>query len=213
MQRMAFVCIVLMVSTVGFGQVVVSSGGIAVPSPVPLPPIFSGFSNSVIDSAGNILIFDNSFAVPIVVSMPTFAQKTHLTVISSDGKTVKGYDYDGSFQVLGIGRSAVYAIVNTFGTTSITQPVTVTRKLVAFRVSQGALSLPQASLDVPYSDDVKMSAGTGDKGLDTIAFISGAQLPNPLSASPVASFLHSVLLYASDGTSFTPNPNNPITTK
>src|ERR1051325_3417804 len=70
------------------------------------------FSNSVIDHNGNVLIFDSSqFYIPYpdqprVLAVPS--TKTHLTVITADGQSKKAFDYDGSVQVIAVGRRGVY---------------------------------------------------------------------------------------------------------
>jgi hypothetical protein len=212
MHRLALFFLVFWIASAAFGQVP-TSGGMIVPLPLPpVPlPIFSGFSSSVVDSSGNVLIFDNSFAVPTGVMTPTFSSKTHITVISSDGKTVNGYDYSGAFQIVGVGHNAVYALVNTFGTATTSQIPTINRQLFALRVVAGTLPASLPSLDAPMNEDVKLSPGTGIDGTDTIAFVSHV-LPLMMNASPIATSVHQVLLFTCDGAKFFPNPNNPILT-
>jgi|SRR5579883_1638867 len=207
MRRLALFLIVFSLASAAHGQVA-STGTIAVPvpQPIPLPPIFAGFSNSVLDQSGNVLIFDSSFSL---------LTKTHVTVISSDGLSENSYDYDGSFQIIGTGRNAAYAVVSTFSTSSSTMPqrVSVSRHLVALRVVAGTLPSTLPSVDVPTTDDVKLSAGSSDNVLDTIAMVSMSVTVVPLMASPVAGHPHQVLLFTSDGLKFFPNSNNPITTR
>ena len=177
---------------------------------VPLPPVFSGLSSSVVDSNGNLLIFDNSFAVPLGVMATTFSSKTHVTVVGPDGKTTNGTDYSGAFQILGVGRDAVYALVSTFGTVTMSPIPAFSRQVVALHVVAGTLPASLPSIDVPMNDDVKLSPGTAAGGADMIALVSNA-LPT-LTATPVAGFSHQVLLFTCDCTKFFPNSNNPIMT-
>src|SRR5262245_46560028 len=79
----------------------------------------SAYSNSVIDSNGNLLIFDVFYSYPTLLppspsadpARPTYtpALKTRVTVITADGRSKKSFEFDGSFQVTGVGRRAVYA--------------------------------------------------------------------------------------------------------
>src|SRR5215510_7981350 len=103
MRRFVLLLLVFSVTSAAYPQT--PTGGVTVsPLPIPLPPIFSGFSNSVIDHTGNVLIFDSSypFLISGTVARTTTPAKTHVTVISSDGLTRNGYDYNGSMQILGV---------------------------------------------------------------------------------------------------------------
>jgi hypothetical protein len=208
MCRLALFSTLFCLASAAFGQVT-TPGGTTVPLPLPPVPIFSGYSSSVVDSTGNVLIFDNSFAVPTGV-MATFSAKTHVTVISSDGKTVNGYDYGGTFQIVGVGHNAVYALTNAFVTATTSQIPTINRQLVALRVVAGTLPTTLPNVDAPMNYDVQLSLGIGIGATDTIAFVSHV-LPL-MNATPVATSAHQVLLFIFDGAKFFPNPNNPILT-
>ena len=210
MRRLTLLFIVISTAVAGYGQGV---GGIVLP-PIAVPPVSVNFdnTNSVIDQNGNTLIFDSVFTGILPVSSASSTPvPTHVTVISSDGKTVNGYSYPGSFQIVGVGHNAVYAIVGSVSATA--SQFVVRRTLVALRVVAGTLPGTLPSIVVPMNDDVKLSAGTGAGDSDTIALISGASLvflPSPVTTGP-ANNPHTVLLYTCDGATFTPNLNNPIT--
>jgi len=214
MRSTVLLSIVLLMTSAAYAQTPTGIGT-ALPVPIPLPPVFSGFSNSVIDHSGNVLIFDNAY--PVLVATSLSPAKTHVTVISSDGKTKGRYDYDGSMQILGVGDNAVYAFVNGF-VPSMTAPIgsTITRRLVALRVIAGSLpatlpSLP--SIELSGNEDVKLSAGSGAAGMDTIATIQSIFLPVVVgTVSPISTTNHTVRLFTCDGTSFVQNPGNPIST-
>src|SRR5215471_6556701 len=109
MRRFVLIFLVFSVTSAAYPQTPTGAGTVVSPLPIPLPPIFSGFSNSVIDHTGNVLIFDSSYPLLITgtLTRTTTPAKTHVTVISSDGLTRNGYDYDGSMQILGVGDKAV----------------------------------------------------------------------------------------------------------
>jgi hypothetical protein len=166
----------------------------------------------VVDSNANLLIFDNSFSTPTGVITPAVSSKTHVTVVTSDGKTVSGYDYSGAFLIVGVGHNAVYALVNALIPGGPMQLPTVSRQLVALRVVAGTLPTTLPEIDAPGNYDVKLSPGTGAGGSDTISLVSTLAVPFMASAIPVAGYSHQVLLFTSDGTKFFPNANNPIAT-
>lgn len=205
--------------------------------PLPMPPIVSGYSNSVVDRNGNVLIFDLSYVYPAPADpRPAFyfppAMKTHVTVISADGKNKTGFDYDGSFQVIGVGRRAVYAVISDYaaivrnsptpgvtvasaagGTVAVASAVAVSvrRWLVALNVLAGTLpSLP--SIDPLGGAEVKISAAGDDGAPDTIVVIESLVvriLPAATAPAP-ASVAHSVRLFTFNGATFAKINDNPI---
>jgi hypothetical protein len=213
MRSIVLLSIVLLMTSAAHAQTPAGVGTV-LPVPIPLPPIFSGFSNSVIDHTGNVLIFDNGY--PVLLAASLSPAKTHVTVISADGKTQNRYDYDGSMQILGVGDKAVYAFVNGF-VPSMTAPIgsTITRRLVALKVdASGGLPATLPSIELSGNEDVKLSAGSGAAGTDTIATIQSIFPPIPLgTVSPISRSNHTVRLFTYDGgTLFVPNPGNPIST-
>jgi len=215
MKRFGLFVLLFSITSAAFGQV--SSG-------VSIAPVAFGFSNSVVDLNGNVLIFDESFplAVPGGAAAPTFLPpQTHVIVVAPDG-TVTGNYYPGSFQILGVGQNGVYASVNTFtfattSTGTIATPV-FTRQIVVLHVGIGDLlptTLP--AITVGSNQDAKLSLAVGQGMPDTIALVSGNTFILPpilagVTTSPVASTPHMVWLYTCDGLKFTPNQKNPIST-
>ncbi|HEY2384909.1 MAG TPA: hypothetical protein VGK48_27355 [Terriglobia bacterium] len=214
MRRLGLLFVMILTAGAGFAQVSAGGGGTVVLPPIAVSPISVslGNTNSVIDQSGNVLLFDSvltGFSPASALATPT---PTHVSVISSDGRTVNGYSYSGSFQILGVGHNAVYALVGSVSGGN-GSPFIITRTLVALRVVAGTLPATLPSITVPLNQDVKLSAGTGSGESDRIALISGvsAVVLTPATAAGVNN-PHMILLYACDGATFTPNPNNPIMT-
>src|SRR4051812_23283583 len=110
MRCAGLVLAMILLTGVAYGQIGI--GGVIIPTqsiPANLPPLVFP-SNSVMDHDGNLLIFETSVGSTILATLQG-SVKTHIAVVSSDGKTKNGYDYNGSFQVVGVGQNAVYAIV------------------------------------------------------------------------------------------------------
>lgn len=187
-------------------------------------PITYGFSNSVIDHNGRVLVFDGSYLytpppvkdvvqpVAIPIAFPPTV-RTQVTIIEADASSKQSAEYDGNFQIVGVGRYAVYAIVTNYSAAASSgQAPTSTRQLVAL----GAAFPTLPSIDVPSGTDVKISAVGDDGALDTIAFMpivitplaigsTGIVLPVP----PTPTLQRTVQMYRSDGKSFTTLP--PVT--
>src|SRR5262249_7343284 len=128
-------------------------------------------------------------------------------MIAADATSKRDSQYDGSFQVVGVGRYAVYALVTNYPIDTMSAPasISITRRLVALGSSFPALP----SIDVPLQADVKVSANGDDGALDTIALIdtmpspvilvpTGTVMPAPSSPLPV----RTVQMFQSDGASF-----------
>jgi hypothetical protein len=208
MRRLALVCTFLFVTTICHAQVIALPPSVATPIPL-TPPVYSTYSNAVFDQKGNLLVFESSYTYTQVIGLvPTI--KTHVTVITGDGKTKKGFDFDGSFQILGVGRQAVYAIENSYAPIAMTLPVpptitgggtgvvvatanagavanlipvrfSVKRRLVALNVVAGTLPATLPGVDLlGYGGDVKISAAGNDGAPDNLAIID-APVPVPLA--------------------------------
>jgi hypothetical protein len=216
MRSLVLLLIVVSVTSAAFAQVT-TTPITPTPMPQPLPPIFTGYTSSVMDHSGNVLIFDNSY--PILLSgvggaattLPTV--KTHVTVISPDGTMKNRFDYDGSMQVLGVGNNAVYAFVNSFVPATVS-PIggTFTRRLVALHVDGATLPATLPSISLSGNEDVKISVGAAVGAPDVIATVQSLFPPFALVTGPVSVTMHKVQLFTCDGRSFVPNPNNPIST-
>jgi hypothetical protein len=69
MRSFVLLFIVFSVTSAAYAQVPTGAGTALPVPPMPLPPIFSGFSNSVIDHTGNLLMFDNAYPVLVATSL------------------------------------------------------------------------------------------------------------------------------------------------
>jgi hypothetical protein len=180
-----------------------------------IAPAFYGFRNSVIDHNGRVLVFDSSYTYPAiragVDAMPVRfppTVTTRLTVIESNAAIKNDAQYEGTFQVVGVGRYAVYAIITTYPSIAASPlaPVSVSRQLVAI----GPSSFPTLpSIDIPLQSDVKVSAVGDDGEPDTIAVVDNVVTPllgvatgtvQPLPPPPVQARI--VQIYRSKGDSF-----------
>ena len=192
-----------------------------VPVIVPIAPIPYGSSNSVIDQSGRLLLFDVTFAYPslssgqpVVFRLPP-TTKTKVTIIENDGTTKHDSTYSGSFQVIGTGRHAVYAIVtdNAASATSTQATVVITRRLVA--VGLPFPTLP--AIDLSAQAQVKISAVGDNAAPDMIATMNSSPAPvvlpptgimGPLPPMPVQA--RTVQMFQFDGTSFKPLTATPV---
>ncbi len=219
------------------GLLLVTTAANAQVFPLPLTPpgiattFAPTFTNSVIDHNGNVMIFDPSqFYAPSpdqprVMAFPS--PKTHLTVITADGQSKKAFDYDGSLQVIGVGRRAVYAVLATYSVSVSPAPnpagsptggvatatagaiaVSVTRKLVALNVVAGTLPSTLPSLSSIGGADVKVSPVGDDGAPDSIALIDSVSSIGPVVSS-IFSPAHAVRLFTFDGAKFS-DPKDPI---
>src|SRR5262249_55391563 len=155
------------------------------------------------------LIFDVTYLYPLVapdqpIALRFPATTTHVTIIENDGNTKHDGQYNGFFQVTGVGRYAVYALVNDYvASATPTQAPTFLRRLVAL----GPLFPTLPSVDVPFQAQVKVSAVGDDSALDAIAVVDNR--PNPPILAPAETTMPSipirvrtVQMFQSDGKSF-----------
>jgi hypothetical protein len=207
----------MVVASAAYAQVIDAEGSITGAAFYSLP------STSVIDHNGNLLVFDTMNPVqaplprrPGILPIPS-AVKTRLTVIPNTGGKMPPVDLDGSYQVLGVGRHAVYLIANTYTVSSVgSSPISVSlnRRLVAINLIAGIPLTPLPVVDVPLRADVRLSA-PGDIGVaDTIAFVEGASNPIILAPTvapsiPVISRSAQLLKY-SGGAAFDVGPKIPL---
>ena len=193
----------------------------AIPGLMPtIAPIQYGFSNSVIDHNGRLWIVDITYEFPPPLATgvrPAPARTTRVTVIESDGSTKRTAQFNGVFQVAGVGRYAVYALITDYPTfTTLAQPaqpsLMATRSLVA--LGPAFPTLP--SVAVPLQGEVKVSAVGDDGAPDTIAFVDVTPsriFLDPRSATPTVTIptrLRTVQMFQSDGKTFTPLTPSPI---
>jgi hypothetical protein len=169
MRSITVVLIVCLTAIVAAAQVV-----------APVAPVSYTFRNSVIDHNGRVVLFDGIYvytpvrAVDVIpVRLPPTV-KTRVTVIEPDASAKRDAQYDGTFQVVGTGRYAVYAIITTYATT-LEAALSLTRQLIA--IGPAFPTLP--SIDVPLQSDVKVSAVGDDGDADTIVVVDNV-LPVPV---------------------------------
>jgi hypothetical protein len=178
-------------------------------APVPVP-ISYGFSNSVIDHNGRVLVFDAMYSYPPLLDIQAIPVRfppivtTQVTVIATDAKSTQNSQYQGTFQVVGVGRYAVYAIVTNYTIVAnpVQAPTSITRQLVALGPSFPTLP----SIDVPFDVNIKVSAVGDDGAPDTIALVPNVVTPllagstgTVLPLPPVPSQPRTVQMYVSDG--------------
>ena len=204
MRWFAIVLAFFVSATVAMAQVAVA--------PVPVP-ISYGFSNSAIDHNGRVLVFDAMYSYPPLLDVQAIPVRfppivtTRVTVIASDANSKQESQYQGTFQVVGVGRYAVYAIVTNYAivATAGQAPTSITRQLVALGPSFPTLP----SIDVPFNASVKISAVGDDGAPDTIAFVPNVLTPlvagstgtiQPLPSIPTQP--RTLQMYLCDGNSF-----------
>jgi hypothetical protein len=174
MRWFLMVCVFCLSTVMAMAQLTVA------PTPVPVPLSY-GFSNSVIDHNGRVLVFDAIYSYPPILDVQPVAVRftptvtTHVTVIESNASSNKDARYDGMFQVVGVGRYAVYAIITnyTVAGNSFQGAASTTRQLVALGASFPTLP----SVDIPLGDTVKVSAVGDDGAPDEIAVVPNVVRP------------------------------------
>ena len=218
------VFLVFVTAGTAVAQVNDTAGTVVSRIPVVMPPIAPipyGFSNSVIDHKGRLLIFDVTYEYPTLAPgqavpfrfPPTV--KTRVTIIENDGTTKHDSTYSGTFQVVGTGRYAVYAIVTDYGVsgTSMQAPIMITRRLVALGLPFPTLP----SIDVSTQAQVKVSAVGDDGAPDMIATVDSAPVPVMLPPTGIMAPMPSIpgqprmlQMFQFDGTSFKPVTPTPV---
>src|SRR5438309_1479930 len=75
-------------------------------------PVFYGFRNSVIDHNGRVVVFDASYIYPPALAVDAIPVRfpptvtTRVTVIESSAAIKHDAQYEGTFQIVGVGRYA-----------------------------------------------------------------------------------------------------------
>jgi len=180
MRRSVLILIVLSITSLAHAQ---TRGGLA---PVP----FYGSSTSVIDHNGNLVVFDLVYSYPTPMASAFSTVKTRVTVIAPDGTVKPAVEYPStSFQVVGAGWYAVYAIFYTYPSGSTANP---TRRLVAFNIVAGVPLSPLPTIDAPMRANVELSSARDGTVPDLISFVD--PLTDPRILAPTAG--PAVLRYA-----------------
>ncbi len=193
----------------------------AIPGAIPtIAPIPYGFSNSVIDHNGRLWIVDVTYEFPTPLAngvRPIPTRTTHVTVIESDASTKRTSQFNGTFQVVGVGRYAVYAVITDYPMfTTLAQPAQPSMLPARSLVALGPAFPTLPSVAVPLQAEVKVSAVGDDGAPDTIAFVDMTPSPillDPTSVTPTATIptrLRTVEIFQSDGKSFTRRTPSPI---
>ena len=221
--RSFYACLILFVAANTAAAQVDDPGPVveAIPAAIPtIAPIPYGFSNSVIDHNGRLWIVDVTYEwAPLPNGFRSLTRTTRVTVIESDATTKRTAQFSGAFQIVGIGRQAVYAIVTDYATFPFApspQPVIPAMVTGRWLVPLGPSFPNFPSLEVPSQAEVKVSAVGDDGAPDTIAFVdipSSPRILEPTGAvipTAVRTRLRTVQMFQSDGKSFTPLTPSPI---
>ena len=197
MRRTLLVILLLSASTV-HAQSDGGQAGIVIGRPGAIAPIpYYAPSGSILDNYGNLIVFDFIYTNPLIltgqttpVRIPTIP-RTRVNVVPPGGGAVATKEYAASFQIIGAGQWAVYAIGTVYTLTSNNQVVS-TRSLVAMDVGVGGAKLPAdysgfPSTALPIRGDAKL-ARSYDGSPDTIYSVQPVNPPLMMmgAASPVA---------------------------
>jgi hypothetical protein len=185
-----------------------------------IAPIPYGFSNSVIDHNGRLWIFDITYDFPPPLAngvRPIPTRTTRVTLIESNGVTKSTAQFNGAFQVVGVGRYAVYALITDYPPfTTVAQPAPPSMLPARSLVALGPDFPTLPSVAVPLQAEVKASAVGDDGAPDTIAVVD--MTPSPILLGPagvtttvtIPTRLRTVQIFRSDGKSFTSLTPSPI---
>ncbi|HYK90943.1 MAG TPA: hypothetical protein VE398_19380 [Acidobacteriota bacterium] len=149
-----------------------------------------GLSNSVIDSHGNLFLFQVQFPMMVIPLTST----TRVTVVTPN-KTVVSHDYPGNFSQIVVGEKAVYAI-NAVLANSPTGSSTALSLVALYLDSKGALPLVPPSLPLDRYAEIKVASGLSSDLLYLVQTIFPVLRPT-LPSLP--GFVHMVTF---DGTNF-----------
>ena len=135
----------------------------------PAVPPFRG-SNSVVDNAGNLVVFDvgrSTTGVTVTgLQHSFFTPQTRVTVQRPGTGNVQTVTYDAALQVIGVGSSAIYAIATVYTVSGTT--VSSTESLIAIKAGQ---TLPPAISGFPSYALTARTQAKGDSS-DYIALVT-----------------------------------------
>jgi hypothetical protein len=169
------------------------------------PSLVYSNSTMAVDPHGNLLIFDTSYAftsvvlagnvetsVNIPVTVPPVRQlvtpSTKVTVIPGGTGTAISKVYSGTFEIVGTGKWALYAIVTPY-VTSTNQVTVGARELIAIDAGPSGNVLPELSgffNTALNNGDVKLNASTGSAPDILYNLQKGLPILPPVSATAVA---------------------------
>jgi hypothetical protein len=146
--------------------------------------------NSVVDSAGNLVVFDfgrSTTGVTVTGLRHTFYPPQTQITVQRPGTTgnVQTVTYDNaSIQVVGVGSSAIYAIATLYTVSGST--VTTAESLIAIKPAQ---TLPSAISGFPSMPLTSPTEAKGDSS-DYIALVTTTSATSTTAATRTASVVH-----------------------
>jgi hypothetical protein len=189
MREACAIVFILLSVTSAYAQTEIG-GGLISPTMPPIPYQYTS-SVSAIDQFGNLVVFDTVYSYPVPVPGQTVtpsAPKTHITVVPGSGQgTPLTKEYPATtFQILGTGQQALYAVAYSYTITN--GRLINTRTLIAINVGPAGVLLPADVSGFPTANllprgDAKLSRGEDIHSSDTISSVDPPT--NPLSMTPV----------------------------
>ena len=191
MKVLTTIGLVLLISVSGFGQTAA--------------PVFRGIGTAVVDSAGNLVIFDSGRSGTGVtltgVPRSFFSPETRIT-IQSPGTTgnIQTVTYNAGIQVIGTGSSAIFAIATAYTVSGTT--VTTTQSLIAIKAGQ---ALPTAvsgfpSLALTFPVEARLGPSDYIALVSETAPAAGSTSTTPVRTAQVLHFNGSSFDVTSSGT-------------
>ena|ERR1051326_180528 len=193
MKTIRTIPLLLFISLSGWAQVMIP----AQPPIQPLPPVSYSGVDAVLDSAGDLFVFDTgrSTAGVTITGLRHSFYPPQTTVSmqtpGNNGSVLPKVTYDNtSIQVIGAGTAAIYAIATVYTVSGTT--VTSAQSLIAFVAGQGIPSALSGLHPYPLTAHVEVKVGPSDN----ISLIT--RTPGTLTTPPS----HSASVVHFDGTSF-----------
>jgi hypothetical protein len=160
-------------------------------------PVFRGIGNAVVDSAGDLVVFDSGESTTGVtvtgVRRSFFPPETRITIQPPGSGAPQTVTYNAGIQVLGTGTSAIYAIATAYNVSGNT--VTTSRTLIAIKAGQ---ALPAALSGFP-SFALNSAVETRLGPSDYIALLSETA---PTAGSTSTTFVRTAQVVHFNGSSF-----------
>jgi hypothetical protein len=226
MKQVMLILVYVILAKVSFAQMTAMPGvggagdtvtGAVFPGPV-------GGTTSVADQSGNVIVFDQmySYTTPHPVrgtrSEPVrviYAPKTRVTVITKNGQFLTPREYPAVFQIIGIGRFAVYLAATLYSTDGLIRPVPRQRVIA---LNFGSLAdLPADIAGFPFPADfvfrgpVQLATSSGSLA-DTLFSVDPPGDPRILTLMPaVAPLVRRFGRFVNfDGINFSATTNRPL---
>jgi hypothetical protein len=168
-------------------------------------PVFRGAGNAVLDSAGNLVVFDptqSTTGVTVTGLRRTFYPPETRVTVQSPGTSgnVQTVTYNARIEVLGTGTSAIFAIATTYTVSGTT--VTTGQSLIAIK---GGQTLPAALSGFPtlaLTSPVQAKVGSNDyiSLITETAPAAGLTTTTPTRTAQVVHFNGSSFDVTSSGT-------------